>query len=122
MEDNADFLRGLGMLLPATPFEIPVNQSLPYRRFAKWGLGAGMQADNGEEITPFDVGRTAQETVEYAIGPVQGIRYVQDMFDGVEKAGSDFGSFAEQVLGTGQDEYQQYEMPMDQAPVRFAVP
>jgi hypothetical protein len=89
MSEDEKRLRVLGMLLPATPWDIPVNTQLWSRRLSEWGLESQDRVERGEEPKGFDLIKTAKEVGEYAIGPTATLGTVSDLAKwGGETAGN----------------------------------
>jgi hypothetical protein len=89
MSEDEKRLRVLGMLLPATPWDIPVNTPLWSRRLAEWGLESQDRVERTQEPKGFDLIKTAKEVGEYAIGPTATLGTVSDLAKwGGETAGN----------------------------------
>ena len=99
LENHEGLIRGIGMMLPATPFEVPVNDPLWLRRFAKWGLEASDALEEGydiDSIKDFDPGKVAEDIWTYAAGPIQGTKYVREMVGGAQAVANDALGLEEQ--------------------------
>ena len=92
LADHEGAIRGIGMMLPATPFEVPVNDPLWLRRFAKWGIEASDALQEGYDISDikdFDPGKVAEDVITYAAGPIQGVNYMREMVGGAQNVVND---------------------------------
>jgi hypothetical protein len=80
MEDNEPYLRSLAMLVPALPWELPVNTPLWFRRAVEAIGENNYRAVTGRETKDFGglmdtyFKRTLPEVAGYAFGPAIGIR------------------------------------------------
>ena len=66
-ETAEEMLRLGGILLPSTPFEVPVNTALPIRRVAAWGNEVTDPNRRGKK-PKFDGGQVLQYVIDYSIG------------------------------------------------------
>jgi hypothetical protein len=77
LDQSKEMLRLVGILLPATPYEVPVNRPLWERRVAAWGNEV---TDPNATGTPpsLDVGRIGQDMIDYGFGLSNSISTVRN--------------------------------------------
>jgi hypothetical protein len=76
---NDKFFRGLAMLVPATPWDIPANFPLYTRRLAEWGLESQERVATGRTPKGFDVPKVASDVTSYAFGPAASLDWLSDI-------------------------------------------
>jgi hypothetical protein len=76
---NQKLFRMLGMLMPATPWEIPSNFPLWMRRIAESGLSDQQRVAAGGQARGIDIGKLGEEVAGYAFGPAQGFTWLGDI-------------------------------------------
>jgi hypothetical protein len=79
MADNEKAFRSWGMFIPATPWDIPVNAALPYRRLAQADAENRARIKAGKEPLDINTGKILKDTFTYAFGPAQSIQTIGQM-------------------------------------------
>ena len=94
IEDNPQAIRFLQLLLPGTPWEIPVNAPAWARHLAEDELQNQWREANGLERQRTDVGRVASDTLNYAfsIG-----RNIEQPFDILSELGTDINALGQSL-------------------------
>jgi hypothetical protein len=87
MADNEKAFRSWGMFIPATPFDIPVNAALPYRRLAQADVENRARIEAGKEPLDINTGKILKDTFMYAFGPAQSIQTLGQMFGYIQGTG-----------------------------------
>jgi len=78
MEENKDAFRAWSMLIPGTPWELPVNASLPLRRLAQADQENRLRQERGQDQLPVAYGKIAEDVTGYlGLGP--SIKYGSQM-------------------------------------------
>lgn len=76
---NDKFFRGLSMLSPATPWDMPANYPLYARRLSEWGLEQQDRREQGRQEKGFDAPKVAGEVASYAFGPASSLDWLSDI-------------------------------------------
>ena len=103
---NEPAFRSLSMLVPATPFDLPVNAPLIVRRIAEMGATNANRAPGKPSRTygPEEIANIATDMTSYAFGPAQNFRTLMDfstLFGGgaIDFGGAMFGEIENQLQG-----------------------
>lgn len=71
--------RNLAMFAPGTPWELPANMPLWFRRTAEYGLKAQEAADKGTKQPNYDPTAIGGEVLGYAFGPLASANWLGDI-------------------------------------------
>jgi hypothetical protein len=82
--NNKQVWRNLAMFSPATPWELPANMPLWFRRAAEYGLDAQQAHEQGipttsKKFPAFDPTKVGSEVMGYAFGPQASINWLGDL-------------------------------------------
>jgi hypothetical protein len=81
VQDHPQSVRMLSLLLPGTPWDIPVNAPAWARHLAEDDAQNKLRAEAGLKPQPTDYGKVVSDTVNYAFGLGKGLQSPIDIMD-----------------------------------------
>jgi hypothetical protein len=113
MVDNTGAWRMLSLMSPALPWEIPVNAPLWLRRAAELDatrqgrIAAGERPEDVPRLGGPEMANIVTDMLQYAIGPVQSLRYVGGVIGATEDLGNSLFESVNSVLAESGQQLQQ---------------